>query len=175
VWVAPAGASTDLNNVVAPVAVLNPTQIGNLNNNYINALRAYPNGKTVIWGTRTQQSTYSTKYVPVRRFLNFIEASLNSLLSPYIFQPNDQFLWDQIINTCNAFLGGLLAQNAFPGTTAATSYYVICDTTNNTPQSIENGITNVTVGVALASPAEFIQINISQFQATGTTTLTVTT
>jgi len=40
---------------------------------------------------------------------------------------------------------------------------VVCNTTNNTTTSIDQGIVNVEVGVALQYPAEFIVINLSQW------------
>jgi len=64
-----------------------------------------------------------------------------------------------------------LAQNAFPSTTASTSYYVICNSTNNTPATVAQGVVNTTVGIALQYPAEFINLVIAQFQTTGQTSV----
>jgi phage tail sheath protein FI len=175
VWVAPAGLQTVLTNVVQAERPLAPSDMASLNLGNVNALRTRANGQVVIWGTRTMQAGYATLYVPIRRTLNYIESSLVHLLEFAVFQPNDQLLWTQISAICNNFLSGLYAQNAFPGQNASTSYYVTCDATNNTPQTISQGIVNTTIGVALLYPAEFISLLIAQFQSTGQTTVTQTT
>lgn len=171
-WVAPAGVQTALSNAVQAERQLGHSDLGTLNSNNVNALRTMANGNIVIWGTRTMLQGYASLYVPVRRTLNYIEATLGSLLEPLVFQPNDQMLWSNITKICNAFLSGLFAQNAFAGSTPATAYYTICDNTTNTPSTIANGVTNGTVGVALSTPAEFILLTIAQFQSSGLTTVT---
>jgi hypothetical protein len=171
VWQAPAGTSTTLVNVVAAERPFAPSDLDTLNSNNVNALRTRPNGSVVIWGTRTMQQGYGSLYVPIRRTLNYIEASLAQLLEFSVFQPNDVLLWGSITATCNQFLASLWGQNAFPGSTVAQAYYVTCNASNNTPQSIATGVVNTTVGVALLYPAEFINLVIAQFQSSGITTI----
>jgi phage tail sheath protein FI len=171
VWTAPAGLSTVLNNVVAAERLFAPSELDALNTGNIDVLRTRPNGNVVIWGARTMQSGYASLYVPVQRTLNYIESSLAALLEYVVFQPNDALLWSTITATCNNFLSGLFFQNAFPGSTAAQSYYVLCNASNNTAQTISQGIVNTTVGVALQYPAEFINLTIAQFQSSGATTI----
>jgi phage tail sheath protein FI len=118
------------------------------------------------------QTGYASIYVPIRRTLNYIEASLSQLLEFSLFQPNDALLWTSIAAIGNQFLAGLWGQNAFAGNNSTQAYYVICNSSNNTPQTISQGIVNTTVGVALLYPAEFINLTIAQFQSTGATTVT---
>lgn len=172
VWQAPAGLNTVMNNVVAAERIFGPSELDALNLGNINALKTRPNGNVIIWGARTMQSGYASLYVPVRRTLNYIESSLSQLLEFSVFQPNDALLWSSIHQACSAFLTGLYYQNAFPGSTAAQSFYVVCDSSNNTPQTMSQGIVNTNVGVALLYPAEFINLVVAQFQSTGATTIT---
>jgi phage tail sheath protein FI len=172
VWQAPAGLNTVLDNVVAAERLFSPAELDALNLGNINALKTRPNGNVIIWGARTMQSGYASLYVPIRRTLNYIESSLAVLLEFAVFAPNDALLWSAIQQTCNTFLSGLYYQNAFPGSTAAQSYYVICDSSNNTAQTISQGQVNTTVGVALLYPAEFINLVVAQFQSSGATTVT---
>jgi uncharacterized protein len=167
-WVAPAGTKAQLTNVVAAERVLSQSDIALLNNSNVDAIKTLPSGAIVIWGARTLQSGYSTLYVPVRRTLNYVEASLVQVLNGYVFAPNDSATWSSIIASCTAFLGRLLSAGAFPGTTQSSSFYVICDTTNNTPQTIAQGVLNVTVGLAVQYPAEFVVLTIQQFQGVTT-------
>lgn len=171
VWWAPAGASTVLAGVTSPERSISPTDGQSLNQANVNYIRQRGNGQIVIWGTRTMQSGYATLYVPVRRTLNYIESYLSGALESMVFAPNDPASWTQIQNICNSFLAGLLSAGAFPTTSADTSYFVVCDATNNTPQSIQQGILNVTVGLALQIPAEFIVLLMQQFEGSVSTTV----
>lgn len=172
VWVAPAGLTSALSNVVQAERKFAPADLATLNLANVNAIRTRANGQVIIWGTRTMQQGYASLYVPVQRTLNYIEASLTQLLEFAVFQPNDLILWTNISAVCTSFLDGLLTSNAFPTTVASSAFYVICNSTNNTPQSIQNGVVNCTVGVALVIPTEFVQLNIQQFQSSGVTTVT---
>lgn len=171
-WVAPAGTNTVLSNVASAERNFAPSDLTALTEYNVNALRTQPNGSVLIWGTRTQNQGFATKFVPVRRTLDYVEAQLTRLLQYAVFQPNDVQLWQSITATCNQFLGNMLAHNAFPSSNQAASYYVICNSQNNTSQSISQGIVNTEIGIALLYPAEFISLVISQFQTSGTTTVT---
>ena len=101
-----------------------------------------------------------------------LEHDFTYLLQPALFEPNDAQLWLQITQIISNYWTQLMQQNALGGTTPTTAFQVICDSSNNTPATSQAGIVNVSVAVALVSPAEFILINISQFQNTGQTTIT---
>jgi phage tail sheath protein FI len=77
------------------------------------------------------------------------------------------------INTrLTTFLQAFWNAGGLKGRTAKEAFFVICNDTNNTPASIENGEVHVQIGVALQTPAEFIVIEVSQF--TGGSTFTET-
>jgi phage tail sheath protein FI len=122
-------------------------------------------------GSRTLQPGYSTRYVPVRRSLTYIEKSLTDLTQFAIFEPNDYRLWAQITSTVYNFLSTFWQQGGLSGTTPQSAFFVKCDADINTPTTISNGFVNIQVGVALQSPAEFVIINIGQFNG-GTTVTT---
>lgn len=172
VWHAPAGLGTVLGGVVQAERIFAPADLSTLNLANVNALRTRPNGNVIIWGTRTMQAGYASLYVPVRRTLNYIESALAQLLEFVVFAPNDGMLWSTIIATATQFLDGLWSAGAFAGNTTSSSFYVLCDDTTNTAQSISQGVVNTTVGLALVYPAEFIAVNIAQFQTTGNTVVT---
>ena len=173
-WYAPAGTTTDMSGIVGTERQLTPANYGTLNTANVNALKTLPNGNVIIWGARTMLTQITDVYVPIRRTLNYVEAQLSQLLQYAIFQPNNSLLWSAISATCDNFLGGIAARNAFQGTVQAQQFFVICNNTNNTPTTIAQGLVNTTVGLALNYPAEFIQLNIQQFQASGATTTTAT-
>jgi phage tail sheath protein FI len=173
VWWGPAGALTALSGVASAERLLSAADLSNLNLANVNAIKTRADGSVIIGGLRTLQQGYASLYVPVQRTLNYIAASLAQILDHFVFGPNDGASWATIVASCVTFLNGLLSVGAFAGSTPSTAFYVICDSTNNTQQSISQGLLNVTVGVALQYPTEFIALNLTQFQ--GTTTVTTST
>jgi len=63
----------------------------------------------------------------------------------------------------SSFLSEFYRSGGLVGDNASQAFFVVCNTTNNTTTSIDQGIVNVEVGVALQYPAEFIVINLSQW------------
>ena len=172
VWQTPAGVKYGKINLVNLEAQFTATDLDTLNINNINAIRFVPNYYPAVMGGRTLEQGYPDRYIAVRRMLMKLEHDFTYLLQPALFEPNDAQLWLQITQIISNYLTQLMQQNALGGTTPTTAFQVICDSSNNTPATSQAGIVNVSVAVALVSPAEFILINISQFQNTGQTTIT---
>ena len=75
-------------------------------------------------------------------------------------------------NPLIGILGGLLAQSGgLQGNTSTDAFYVICDATNNTASTIQQGIVNIEVGVALQDPAEFVVISVGLWAGGSSTTV----
>lgn len=174
-WQAPAGTSFGAINLQNLEALFTPADLANLNNNYINAIRFVPGYFPAIMGVRTLERGYPDRYISVRRTLILLENQFTNMLQYALFEPNGPDLWAQVTNTIVDYLTGLMQQGVLGGNTSDTTFSVTCDASNNTPATANAGILNVAVAVALLSPAEFIVINIQQFQNTGTTSITTTT
>jgi len=172
VWQTAAGVRYGKIKLVNIEALFTSSDLDTLNVNNINAIRFVPNYYPAIMGGRTLEQGYPDRYVAVRRMLMKLEHDFTYLLQPALFEPNDAQLWLQITQILTNYLTQLMQQGALGGTTPDTAFQVICDSSNNTPATAQAGIVNVAVAVALLSPAEFILINISQFQNTGQTTIT---
>jgi phage tail sheath protein FI len=166
VWKAPAGISAALQGVSSLEAAINDQQTNALNPLGINCLRAFSANGELLWGARTLAGSDTTgseyKYIPIRRLALFIEESLYQGTQWVAFEPNAEPLWAQLRLSVGAFLQKLFLQGAFQGTTPAQAYFVKCDSENNTPAGIANGVVNITVGFAPLQPAEFIVIQIQQ-------------
>jgi phage tail sheath protein FI len=160
---APAGYAYDLRGVYGVTKTFTESEIGVLYSANINTLKAIPAAGVIVNGARTLKKTDITKYIPVRRSLNFIKANVNNLTQYAIFEPNGERLWSDISARVSNFLSSFWATGGLKGNSAAEAYFVTCDSTNNTSVSMEQGIVNVEIGVALQSPAEFIVITVSQF------------
>lgn len=170
----PAGVTFGAVTLVNIEAQFTPTDLTNLEANNINPIRFVPGYFPAIMGARTLQQGYPSRYLSVRRELIQLEHDMTQLLQFALFEPNDSTLWNQINYVLTNYLNQQLQQGVFGGTTQTDSFSVTCDATNNTPATVVAGIVNVTVAVSLLNPAEFIFINISQFQNTGTTTVSNT-
>lgn len=171
-WQSPAGVAFGRLQLTNVEAQFTSTDLSNLNNANINAIRLVPNYFPAIMGARTLAQGYPDRYIAIRRMLVKLEHDFTFLLQPALFEPNNPTLWKSITNTLTNYLTGLMQRGALGGTNATQTFIVTCDASNNTPATTAAGIVNVQVAVALNSPSEFILINISQFQNTGTTTIT---
>jgi uncharacterized protein len=172
VFKAPAGLQSRLAGVVS-VPALSNADLDSLNSAAapVNAIRYIPGSGIVVFGARTLKPGYVDKYVPVRRSLIYIEKSLTDLTRFAIFEPNDYRLWARLNAACSTFLTTFWSQGGLAGASPAAAYFVKCDSTNNPQSSIDNGYVNIQVGVALQRPAEFVVINIGQYN--GGTTVTI--
>lgn len=166
---APAGYAYDLRNTYGLTVNFTDVEVGTLYDNHVNVLKSVPGGLFIVNGARTLKRTDITKYVPVRRSLNYIKANVESIAQLSLFEPNGIRVWTDIKTRISRFLSDFWAAGGLKGRNANEAFYIICDASNNPQYSVENGELHVEVGVALQTPAEFIVINISQF-AGGTTT-----
>lgn len=167
---APAGYAYDLRNVYGLTKNFSDSEVGLLYDEHVNTLKNIPGGGVVVNGARTLRRTDITRYVPVRRSLNYIKDNITSIAQLSVFEPNGERVWININTQISKFLSNFWASGGLKGRNATEAFYIICDSTNNTPNSIENGELHVEVGVALQSPAEFIIISVSQFSGGSTTT-----
>lgn len=160
---APAGYAYELRNVYGLGTTFTETQIGLLYDAHVNTLKNIPGGGVISNGARTLKRTDITKYVPVRRTLNYIKENVESIANFSIFEPNGERVWTDINTRISRFLSDFWGAGGLKGRNATEAFYIICDSSNNPQYAVENGELHVEVGVALQSPAEFIIINVTQF------------
>lgn len=129
----------------------------------VNAIRNITGAGTVVMGARTLlQDGTANRYVSTRRSLIYIKKQLESITQFAIFETNDERLWSRLRTTISVFLNDFMNQGGLRGNLPSDAYYITCDSSNNTPDSIAQGDVNIEIGVALEYPAEFIQINLTQ-------------
>lgn len=166
VWKAPAGIDATLSGIQGLQVNLTDDENGLLNPIGINSLRNFRVYGNVVWGSRTlrgaDQLGDEYKYVPVRRFVLFLEESLYRGTQWVVFEPNDEPLWAQIRLNIGVFLNDLFRQGAFQGKSPKEAYFVKCDSETTTQSDIDRGIVNIVVGFAPLKPAEFVIIKIQQ-------------
>jgi hypothetical protein len=133
----------------------------------VNAIRNF-NGAITVWGARTLggDANGETKYINVRRLLNFLRESIEQGTQFAVFEPNAQPLWQRIVRSGNAFLTNVWRDGALFGVTPEQAFYIRCDETTNPPEVRELGQVVTEIGVAIVKPAEFVIFRISQLAGT---------
>lgn len=152
-WQAPAGT---VHGLVAPgtptILPVTETDAASLVAAGVNPIRTLPDYGEVVWGARTLAPTTDAtpfRYVETRRTLLMIEQSLRTSLQWTVFEPNDQNLWAAVTRQVSTFLASLYAQGALVGDTASAAFTVVCDASNNPPETRALGVLYVDVDVAL--------------------------
>ena len=157
-WSAPAGQTRGTLPLSLNVEYNPSMQERNLlygSGNAVNPIVNFPKNGITVWGDRTlQRDDSALNRVPVRLLLIYIKQNLIPLLMNYVFEPNDQFLWRQVVATIEPFLGNIQANLGLVG------YSVVCDSSNNTPQTIDNGQLIVSIFLQPTRTAEFIALNL---------------
>lgn len=162
VFKAPAGIEAVLRGVLGVEFPLDDAQQAPLNLDGVNALRLFPQYGPLVWGARTLAPlSMDWRYVPVRRTVLFIEASLAAGLAWAVFERNDEALWMAVRRDVGMFLDRLWRGGAFAGASADEAYAVQCGRgVTMTDDDVAAGRLRLTVMVALTRPAEFIVLTL---------------
>jgi hypothetical protein len=155
-----APANEVLQGVIDLEAHVSAEQQGDLNERGINCVRAFPGRGIRIWGARTLSADPAWTYVSVRRLVLTIARWLESSMAALSFEPNDLALWIRISREVSALLQGLFERGALKGRTAAEAFFVKCDAETNPLASREAGQVVAEVGLAPASPNEFVLLRL---------------
>lgn len=145
------------NITFAEQATLNPLGI--------NCLRYFPDRGYRVWGARTATSDSEFMYVNVRRYLIYLEHSIDNGSQWAVFENNGPALWARVKDSIDSFLRNEFAEGRLLGNSPAEAYFVRCDRTTMTQNDLDNGRLVCLIGVALLKPAEFVIFRIGQFTA----------
>ncbi|MEE9432850.1 MAG: phage tail sheath subtilisin-like domain-containing protein [Sphingorhabdus sp.] len=160
VWKAPANET-----VTGAVALQRDVRFGEqevLNPLGINCVRSLPNRGIRVWGARTLSSDPEWKYVNIRRYFLYLEASIDRGTQWAVFEPNGEDLWTNIRTTVSDFLYNEWVSGALLGASPKEAFFVHCDRTTMTQNDLDNGRLICQVGVAALKPAEFVIFRIGQ-------------
>ncbi len=166
VWKAPANET-----VTGAVALQRDVRFGEqevLNPVGINCVRSLPGRGIRVWGARTLSSDPEWKYVNIRRYFLYLEASIDRGTQWAVFEPNGEALWANIRTTVSDFLYNEWVSGALLGTSPEEAFFVQCDRTTMTQNDLDNGRLICLIGVAAVKPAEFVIFRIGQKTADAT-------
>lgn len=160
VWKAPANET-----VTGAIGLQRDVRFGEqevLNPLGINCIRALPNRGIRVWGARTLSSDPEWKYVNVRRYFLYLEASIDRGTQWAVFEPNGEALWANVRSTVSDFLYNEWVSGALLGSKPEEAFFVRCDRSTMTQNDLDNGRLICLIGVAVIKPAEFVIFRIGQ-------------
>lgn len=133
----------------------------------INSVPKIPNYGVTIWGIRTMSKKDSAfDQNTCRRTFLYMEKKIKQLLRYYIFEPNISYTRLQVFNDIDPFLEGIKNKGGIY------NYQLVCDTTVNTPEIINNGDMAVAISAAPTRTAENIIVQFTANKYTETVTST---
>jgi Bacteriophage tail sheath protein len=135
---------------------------GVLNPEAINAVRVFAGRGIRVYGARTLSSDPSWRYVNIRRLIAMIEKSVLRASQWAVFEPNDHFLRETLRLGIVGLLRAIWERGGLLGVTPENAFYVKCDDANNPPSASALGELFIEVGVAAASPAEFVVFRVGR-------------
>ncbi len=131
----------------------------------VNTIREFPGRGVRIAGARTTATDPEWRYVAIRRYISYLQQSINKGLEWVVFEPNGEQLWGNVQATISDFLYREWLKGALAGVRPEDAYFVKVDRTTMTQDDILNGRLVVIVGVAPLKPAEFVIIRIGHWTA----------
>jgi len=160
-WFSPAGFNRGaIKNAVKLSWNPNQTQRDILYPLGVNPVVTFPGQGTVLYGDKTLQSKPSAfDRINVRRLFIVLEKSISRAAKFSLFEFNDDFTRSQFVALVAPFLRDV------QGRRGIFDFRVVCDTTNNTQQVIDN---NQFVGDIYIKPARSINFIRLNFIAVGT-------
>jgi phage tail sheath protein FI len=144
-------------------APINQRQQEVLNPLGINCLRFFENRGNRVWGARTISSDPEWKYLNIRRFFAYLEASIERSTQWAVFEPNGEALWANVRRAVSDFLFNEWKSGHLAGTKPEEAYFVQCDRSTMTQNDLDNGRMICLIGVAPLYPAEFVIFRIGQW------------
>ena len=130
--------------------------------NKINPLISSVQAGNAVWGVRTISNRSEWRYINARRLFMFLEKSIYNDTFWIVFENNGNGLWGRIKAQISGFLNFLFSQSYFAGASPKEAYFVVVDSSNNTPATIDQGQVIIDVGVAPNKPAEFVRFRFAQ-------------
>ena len=130
----------------------------------INVLRDFPGRGIELWGARTlhwqshADRTEVMAYVSPRLCLNAIARTAEFIGRPTVFDPNDAILRIRVHQIMTDYLLRVFASGALMGEVAEEGFFVSVEAIDQS----DPGQIITRIGVALAAPAEFIEVRIGR-------------
>lgn len=154
-WFAPAGLNRGQLKVLGLRQVYNSGDRELLAGAQINYVRKFPGQGYVVMEAWTLQAKMSAlSFVPVRRLLIVVENAVAKALLYSLWEPNDPILRLQIVGMIADYLETIRKRRGI------NKYLVVCDDSNNSPNTTGRGVLNVDVYVEPTLPVQQISLRM---------------
>lgn len=128
----------------------------------LNCLRELSGRGLRVWGARLMSSDPERRYVPDRRYLAYLQASMERGTRWVALERQGEALWARLRQAVEDFLQAEWRKGALAGRTAQEAFFVRCDRSTLTQEDLGEGRLRCLVGVALRKPAEFVVLQLQQ-------------
>ena len=119
----------------------------------VNPVVAFPGEGTMLWGDKTALARNSAfSRINVRRLFLTIEEAIKLAARSVLFEFNDEFTRSNFVAMVNPYLRDVQARRGM------TDFLVVCDSTNNTPQVIDNNEFRADIYIKPARSINFITL-----------------
>jgi phage tail sheath protein FI len=145
--------------------LINKGQQDVLNPLGINCIRFFEGRGIRVWGARTISSDPEWKYLNIRRYFVYLEASIDRATQWAVFEPNGERLWANVRRAVEGFLETEWREGRLAGAALEEAFFVRCDRSTMTQNDIDNGRMICLIGVSPLYPAEFVIFRIGQWTA----------
>ena len=131
----------------------------------VNVIRSAPGRGIRIQGARNLFSIKDSRhFIPVRRWLTFVEDSMATALEPYVLQPINEDLFRSMKNVLERFLSNQWGIGAmFPQSDASQAFFVKVDSETTPAEEVRKGRVIIDIGISPVIPAEKIILRVSVF------------
>lgn len=140
--------------------------------NYIRKLPDISGGGYAVWESNTLYNQNSAfQQIQIQRMVGYVLEICQRTCRVGLFDPNDQILRDYLKGMVERFLETIkLARGLRGGNSGSQGYVVVCDSTNNTNQSIANGdlILDIVLDPTRAAKRLIYRFNINPSGSTST-------
>lgn len=121
----------------------------------VNPITFIPGRGILVLGQKTTSPTISAlDRVNVSRLVKFIKRQLRKALFSFLMEPNDKITRDNVKGAVDSFLATLIDRRGLY------DFASICDSTNNTAETIDNNELYVDVAIKPVKAVEFIYVRV---------------
>lgn len=164
-WDAVAGLNRGILSATVKNIAINPTQKQRdyLYAQWLNPIAYFPNDNAyAIFGQHMfYDDTSAFSRLNVRRLFLTLEKQTKDIMKYFVFEPNSFSTRQRVVNTLSPILDNAKVNNGIY------DYIIVCDTRNNTPDTIDNNQLIVDIYIQPVRTAEYILCNFIA-ETTGT-------
>ena len=119
----------------------------------VNPVVTFPGEGTMLWGDKTALARNSAfSRINVRRLFLTLEEAIKLAARTVLFEFNDEFTRSNFVSMVDPYLRDVQARRGM------TDFLVVCDSTNNTPQVIDNNEFRADIYIKPARSINFITL-----------------